>query len=123
MKITLNSKYHATVDNNFLGYVGENNSRTITIENYQLDEADLYKLRLSYPSGIQYDIDISEGEVNTTVSMLWQAGTVKAQIIAFKHDGNVYEYVKKSNIFNLEIKESLEGQPAVIPTYEQTIYN
>ena len=121
MKITLNSKYHATVDNNFLGYVGENNSRTITIENYQLDKADLYKLRLSYPSGIQYDIDISEGEVNTTVSMLWQAGNVNAQIIALKHDGNVYEYVKKSNIFNLEIKDSLEGQPAVIPTYEQTI--
>ena len=40
MKITLNSKYHATVDNNFLGYVGENNSRTIIIENYQLDDAD-----------------------------------------------------------------------------------
>lgn len=70
MKITLNSKYYAKVDSSFLGYVGENNSRTIIIENYQLDEADLYKLRLSYPSGIQYDIDISQGEVNTTVSML-----------------------------------------------------
>ena len=62
MNIFLKYSYEATVKDDLLGYIGENNSRKIVLENYETDGADLYKLILLYPDNVQYEVDISSGE-------------------------------------------------------------
>lgn len=120
MNIAINSKYIAEPDDQIIGYVGETESRTITITGYQTEGADLYKLRLEYDDGVAYDIDITSGTYVVQASILRKAGLIKAQILAVKvTDGN-YEYVKKSQVFWLKICESLDGKVNVIPTFEQS---
>lgn len=66
MIITLDKTYYARVDSSLLGYIGETESRTITLQGYQADGADRYILRLSYPDGVQYDVDITDGGASNT---------------------------------------------------------
>ena len=40
MKISIDSKYIATVDTSLLGYIGETNARTITVEQPEVPGAD-----------------------------------------------------------------------------------
>ncbi|MDO4943718.1 MAG: DUF6273 domain-containing protein [Ruminococcus sp.] len=120
MEITLNEKYSARSSSPSLGYVGETNARTITFSGYETDGAQAYKMRLEYADRVSYEIDISDGTYTIEGSLLRMAGEVKAQILAYALDGKNYTLVKKSNVFKLKIKPSLEDEPAPIPTYEQS---
>ncbi|MDO4945130.1 MAG: hypothetical protein Q4E74_08030 [Ruminococcus sp.] len=119
MQITLNEKYSVMRNTTTLGYVGETNARTITFSGLETDGAQAYKMRFEYPDGISYDVDITSGTYTVDGSLLRAACKVQAQILAYAADGENYTLVKKSNVFDLNIKPSLEGEPAPIPTYEQ----
>ena len=121
MTITLDEKYNAKTDIATLGYVGETNARIITFVGYQCDGADSYKMRFKYSDGIVYDVDISGGTYTIDGSILRCVGTVHAQILACKQNGDSYEYVKKSDILTLHIGRSLNGEVAPVPTYEQSV--
>ncbi len=121
MKITLDENYNAKTDTTTLGYVGETNSRIITFEGYQCDGADSYKMRFKYADGVTYDVDISDGTYTIDGSILRCVGTVHAQILACKQNGDSYEYVKKSDILTLQIGRSLNGNIASVPPYEQSV--
>lgn len=121
MIITLDKTYYARVDSPLLGYMGETESRTITLQGYKADGADRYILRFSYADGAQYDVDITDGEYTVQASLLRAAGNVKCQVLAVKSTGaETYEYVKKSNVFVVTIKPSAGGDTPV-PTYEETV--
>lgn len=121
MIITLDKTYYARVDSPLLGYMGETESRTITVQGYQTEGADRYILRLSYADGAQFDVDVTSGTYNVQESLLRAAGNVKCQLLAVKSTGaDTYEYVKKSNVFNVTIKSSVGGDEPV-PTYEETV--
>ena len=121
MKITLDESYRASTDNKTLGFVGETNARTITIENYQCKGADIYKMRFKYPDGVIYDVDVSGGTYTIKGSILRRVGDVYLQILACRSDGDTYEFVKKSNIITIHICRALNGEPAPVPTYEQSV--
>lgn len=120
MKIKLSSGYYATTDGKLLGYLGEIDSREIIVEGYETEGADLYKIRLSYDDGYQYDVVIENGKAEITASMLRAVGSVKVQVLAVAVDDEIYTYIKKSNIFTAEIKPSINNDNA-IPTYEQSV--
>ena len=121
MIITLDKTYYARVDSPLLGYIGETESRTITLQGYQTEGADRYILRLSYADGAQYDVDITDGGYTVQASLLRAVGNVKCQVLAVKSTGaDTYEYVKKSNVFVVTIKPSVGGDTPV-PTYEETV--
>lgn len=121
MKITLDEIYNAKANFTTLGYVGETNARTITIEGYQCDGADSYKMRLKYPDNAVYDVDISGGTYTIEGSILRRVGDVYVQIFAYKQNGDQYDYVKKSNILRLQIGRSLKGDATPVPTYEKSV--
>jgi hypothetical protein len=99
--------------------MGETNSREITFEGLTVDGADGYKLRVSYSDGVQYDVAIEDGKCVVTASMLREVGYVTLQVLAVKAEDGYFTYVKKSNIFRAEIRESLDN--GAIPTYEQSV--
>jgi hypothetical protein len=121
MKITLTAAYFATPNTTLLGYMGETNSREITFEGLAAEGADGYKLRVSYSDGVQYDVEIEDGKCVITGSLLRDVGYVTLQVLAVAYEGENFTYVKKSNIFRAEVKESIEGEPAPIPTYEEAV--
>jgi len=121
MTITLDENYNAKTDITTLGYVGETNARAITFEGYQCDGADSYKMRFKYPDGVTYDVDISDGTYTIDGSILRRVGELHVQILACRHNGDTYDYVKKSNILTLHIGRSLNGNIASVPPYEQSV--
>ncbi|MGN0623342.1 MAG: SGNH/GDSL hydrolase family protein [Oscillospiraceae bacterium] len=121
MTIRLNQSYDVSLSGTVLGYVGETNSRTISFQGLETQGADRYKMRIEYPDGISYEVDISEGSYTVDGSLLRQECTVKCQIQAYKTSGEEYTLVKKSGVFPLIIQSSLDGETAPIPTYEQSV--
>ena len=63
MKISIDSKYIATVDTSLLGYIGETNARTIEVEQPEVPGADTYKLRLDYGGVLAYEVQIEDGVI------------------------------------------------------------
>ena len=119
MTITLSENYYATLDDTLLGYCGEHRARKIIFQGLAVEGADHYKLRFCYKDHTSYEVDITEGEYIIDGSVLRAPQRIKAQIFAVKLSENEgYELVRKSQIFELEIKPSLCGEPAPIPTYE-----
>ena len=118
MNIKLNDAYFAKPDTRILGYMGEHRARTITFEGLAVEGADRYKLRIEYKDFVSYEIDITEGSYLIDGSILRSIQTVKCQIYAVKSTEDGYELVKKSQIFYLDIRPSLKGEPVPIPTYE-----
>ena len=121
MTIRLNQSYDVSLSDTVMGYVGETNARTISFQNLETQGADSYKMRIEYPDGISYEVDISEGSYTVDGSLLRQECTVKCQIQAYKTNGEEYTLVKKSEVFPLVIQSSLNGEAAPIPTYEQSV--
>ena len=122
MKLLLDYSYTLHCKGNLLGYVGETDSRKITVEDYQTDGADLYKLRLSMPDKAEYEVDISNGEYTVPGSLLSTAGYVRLQVLAVRSTSNGYEYIKKSNVLSgIRIEESLDGKTEPVPTYEDAV--
>lgn len=121
MTIYLNPNYDAITSNPLLGYVGENNSREICFEGLKVNGADYYKIRFHYPDKIEYDVEIIDNKIIVGGSLLRMAGEIKAQIIAYKSVGDTYQLVRKSNIFYLIIRQSLDESVAPVPSYEQTL--
>lgn len=116
MRVFLKHSYRADVQDDLLGYIGENNSRKITLVGFETDGADRYKIVFSYPDGVQYEADITSGEYTIPMSLLRAPVSVSMQIIAVRSaDG---EYIKKSNVFCGSIKSSVSGESEPIPPYE-----
>lgn len=118
MKIYLDDDYHIDMGYNLLGYVGEHESRTVELVGYAADDANAYRLRLCYSDGVTYDVGINDGACVIQSSLLRRHGTVKGQILALNIDGENCTFVKKSNVFDLVIGESLGDETEPIPTPE-----
>lgn len=112
MTITLNADYDVTLNTALLGYVGETNARSVTVEGMEIDGADRYVLTIDYGDGVQYEVDITGGQWTPTADILRSAQTVSCQICAKKLSGDEYVLVKKSRIFRLRIGAAI-GDNAV----------
>ncbi len=117
MKISISKDYTAYPNSDFLGYLGETNSRTIEITHPVVEGADTYRLRFEYSNAV-YDVPITDGKIKITASLLCKVGQIKCQWIATKSDGDNYSLVAKSQIFELKIGDSISDDVAPIPPYE-----
>ena len=120
MHITLTKDYSVKADTTLLGYQGETNSRKITFSGLVVDGCDLYKLQILYSDGKVYELPIQDEVVTITGSILREIGYVSCQLLGYSVSGNEYTIVFKSNIFELEIKEAIDGEVAPIPPYEES---
>lgn len=123
MTIYLDKDYFAKPDSNVLGYVGETDSRTVNIKGLDVDGADSYSVVFCYENGNKYELEISDDKFTVGGSLLESAGTVSCQLLAKAavEGTSVYRFVKKSNIFPLDVLPSVEGEPAPVPSYEQSL--
>ena len=112
MTITLNADYDVTLNTALLGYVGETNTRPVSVEGLTVDGADRYVLTIDYGDGTVYEVDITGGQWTPTADILRSAQTVSCQIAAKKLSGQEYILVKKSRIFRLRIGAAI-GNNAV----------
>lgn len=119
MHITLTKDYSVKADTTLLGYQGETNSRKITFSGLIVDGCDLYKLQILYSDGKVYELPIQDEVVTITGSILREIGYVSCQLLGYSVSGSDYTIVFKSNIFELEIKEAIDGEVAPIPPYEE----
>lgn len=119
MHITLTKDYSVRADTTLLGYQGETNSRKITFSGLVVDGCDLYKLQILYSDGKVYELPIKDEVVTITGSILREIGYVSCQLLGYSVNGSNYTIVFKSNIFELEIKEAIDGEVAPIPPYEE----
>ena len=120
MLIKLYEDYTASVSERLLGYQGETNARDIQFSGLDVEGADTYKMKLLYADGVAYEVSIANGKYTVDGSLLRTLGDVECQIFACKAQENgKYALVKKSNIFKLQIKNSINSQIAPIPTFEQ----
>lgn len=121
MHITLTKDYSVRADTTLLGYHGETNSRKITFSGLIVDGCDLYKLQILYSDGKVYELPIQDEVVTITGSILREIGYVSCQLLGYSVSGSDYTIVFKSNIFELEIKEAIDGEVAPIPPYEESV--
>lgn len=119
MHITLTKDYSVRADTTLLGYQGETNSRKITFSGLVVDGCDLYKLQILYSDGKVYELPIQDEVVTISGSILREIGYVSCQLLGYSVSGSDYTIVFKSNIFELEIKEAIDGEVAPIPPYEE----
>ena len=108
MHIKINEDYNVVVNTALLGYVGETNARSVTVEGMEIDGADRYVLTIDYGDGTVYEVDITGGQWTPTADVLRSAQTVSCQICAKKLSGNEYILVKKSRIFRLRIGAAID---------------
>ena len=123
MNVYLNSEFIAKPDDYVLGYVGEHNTRRVVFNALRLDGADSYSCLIEYTDGVKYEVPVENSYFTVTASMLRYPQTVKCQVLAKASISgtDAYRLVKKSNIFELEIAPSIDGDPQPVPTYEQTL--
>ena len=62
MTITLNADYDVTLNTALLGYVGETNTRPVSVEGLTVDGADRYVLTIDYGDGTVYEVAASMRE-------------------------------------------------------------
>ena len=120
MKLIISENYRAYCDSSLLGYQGETNARTIKVAQPHIDEATAYRLIFDCGNDVIYEVDVTDGEYIVDGGLLINVGTVKCQWQAVKLVGDAYELVAKSNIIEFEVKPSIQGDVAPIPTYEQS---
>lgn len=116
MTITLNADYDVTLNTALLGYVGETNARSVTVEGMEIDGADRYVLTIDYGDGNVYEVDITGGQWTPTADILRSAQTVSCQICAKKLSGNEYILLKKSRIFRLRIGAAIGNNAVPSPS-------
>ena len=119
MNLIITNQYRAYTDTQLLGYQGETNARTIKVAQPHIDEATAYRLIFDCGNDVIYEADVTGGEYIVDGGLLINVGTVKCQWQAVKLVGDTYELVAKSNIIEFEVKPSIQGDVAPIPTYEQ----
>lgn len=121
MIITIDKKFYAKPDTKLLGNKGETMSRKLEVSFPKVDNAQMYKLSFALQDGTRYELDVTSGKAPVSGSLLVQVGKVLCQWIAVGIGENEqYEVVAKSNVFEMFVGESLEGDIAPIPTYEET---
>lgn len=119
MIISLNKDYKAKIiGDSTLGRVGEMQSRTVELQGYILNAANAYKLVFEYSDSVKFEVDISKGKYNVDASILRIPGQVNLQVIAINTNGDLYTYVKKSNVVQVKIGTSISDDVAPIPPYE-----
>lgn len=121
MRINISKDYSASADCDLLGYIGETNARTIKVEQPEVPGADTYKLRLDYGGVLVFEVQIEDGVIPVTGSLLRKSGHVKCQWLATAADGDNYRLVAKSNVFVLRVEGSISDEIAPVPTYEQSV--
>lgn len=119
MNLIITNQYRLYTDTQLLGYQGETNARTINVAQPHIDEATAYRLIFDCGNDVIYEVDVTDGEYIVDGGLLINVGTVKCQWQAVKLVGDTYELVAKSNIIEFEVKPSIQGDVAPIPTYEQ----
>ncbi len=112
MHIKINEDYNVVVNTALLGYVGETNTRPVSVEGMEIDGADRYVLTIDYGDGTVYEVDITGGTWTPTADILRSAQTISCQIAAKKLSGDEYVLVKKSRIFRLRIGAAI-GDTAI----------
>lgn len=120
MNLIITDKYRAYTDAQILGYQGETNARTIKVAQPHINEVTAYRLIFDCGNDVIYEVDVTDGEYIVDSGLLINVGTVKCQWQAVKLVGDTYELVAKSNIIEFEVKPSIQGDVAPIPTYEQS---
>ncbi|MGN1133723.1 MAG: leucine-rich repeat domain-containing protein [Oscillospiraceae bacterium] len=121
MKIYISDSFTAACDSdNILGRIGETNSRTVEVEQPDVEGADSYRLRFCYDDDVIYDVPLNNGELTVSASLLRYAGIVNCVWIASKALGEGYQLVAKSNSVALEIQASTDGSEAVPAPEVQT---
>ncbi len=118
--VNITDNGQAYVQDNILGYVGDNRSKVLKIIHPAFDGCE-YRILFSVPGGGVYETTLDEnGEYLIEGSLLAEAGKCECDFRAVKLSGDEYETVWYSEIFELDILESLNGETEPIPTYEQS---
>lgn len=121
MVIRLSEDYRASADDKLLGFIGETSARRITLSGYLCEGANAYSMVVDYGDGVSYELDMTDGSHLIEGSLLRREGSVLCQVLAKAFEGDSYNLVKKSNVFELYIAQSLDGETAPIPTYEEAL--
>lgn len=123
MNIYLDEEFYAKPDTTLLGYVGEVSTRDVDVYGLRLDGADSFSCLIEYNDGVKYEVDIDNSRFRVTASLLRSPQRVKCQLLAKAsiEGTDAYRLVKKSNVFELDIKPSITGDPQPIPSYEETL--
>ncbi|MBO6140471.1 MAG: hypothetical protein J6O40_01645 [Ruminococcus sp.] len=123
MNVYLDKDFFAKPDRTILGYVGETNTREVSFNALWLDGADYFSCLIEYEDGIKYEVPIENSYFKVTASLLRYPQKVRCQVLAKAaiEGTSVYRLVKKSNVFLLEIKESIDNDPVPIPSYEESL--
>lgn len=124
MTIHISREGKVATDDTILGYQGELQSRTIK---FCFEEIEDCQYRIVFDNGVwetPYEIEIVNKKIIVGGSLLSNVGAVKCQFIAIKPDSENpenSEIVWKSEIFEMYVKASIEGEPVSIPSYEQAV--
>ena len=121
MTITLDESYFAVADDDRLGCCGEINARELVLEGLENASADRYSMLFTYPDGVTFESTVEQGRVELTSSVMRMSGTVYAQVIACRVEGDSYVVVKKSNIIRLEIAPSLDEDAQPFPNPDDSL--
>lgn len=123
MNVYLDKDFFAKPDRSILGYVGETNTREVVFKNLSLEGADSFSCVLEYEDGVKYEVPIEQQRFVVTGSLLRYPQKVKCQVLAKAQieRTDAYRLVKKSNIFLLDIAPSITGEPAPVPSYEESL--
>lgn len=121
MKIIIDKNYGVTLpQGNLLGYLQENKLRKLEIIHPKFDKVK-YAMMFEYSDGVIYEQFVENGVLAVGGSLLRTTGNVKCQFKAFDDSADTTEeLIFLSEIFILEIKDSIDGNADKIPTYEQT---
>lgn len=124
MVIHISKEGKVITDDTLLGYKGELQARTIK---FCFDEQPLYQYRVVFNNGVwetPYEIEVVNRKIVVGGSLLSNVGVVNCQFIALKPNyetSETLEIVWKSEVFELYVEESIEGETTAIPTYEQAV--
>ena len=123
MNIYLDKDFFAKPDRTILGYVGETNTREVSFNALWLDGADIFTCLIEYDDVVKYEVPIENSKFKVSGSLLRYPQWVKCQVLAKAaiSGTSAYRLVKKSSIFELEIKQSIDGDPEPVPSYEETL--
>ncbi len=91
---------------NVLGYVGEHMLRVHKVIHPQVENA-MYTMVLVYDDDTERTVNINDGEMVMTSSLLSAEGVVKAQFRATRNAGSVV-HVLKSEVFTVKIMPSAD---------------
>lgn len=134
MRVLVTAKYNMTVDNELLGYSGENRARVIDITYPAVSGNFIYYLYFEYNDGTVYAMVLDKsnpinGVYNAKVAIengyLKDGGKVKMQWVAKEAVDGEDVVIAKSNIVQVSVAKSIasdEESPVPAPEITQELY-